>query len=302
MRPVGGATEPATADGFLGSREGGRLETPSGKDAAYENFPVGSWLLPAALRPHVATFYAFARAIDDIADNADLSPDDKIARLEAFERGVVGEAGAGPVVAKAEAMRASLAATGVPVRHCTDLIAAFKQDAVKSRYADWDTLMGYCFKSAAPVGRYLLNLHGGSRHGYGPSDALCNALQVINHLQDCGDDYRTLDRVYLPEDWLRAEGVGVEDLARASLTPGLRRALDRCLDGVDALLGEGRRLPAGLSSRRLALESAVILDIAVTLSAKLRREDPLAGRVALGKPAFVWCGVRGVIRLLTRRE
>ncbi len=277
------------------------LETPSGKDAAYENFPVGSWLLAKALRPHVTTFYAFARAIDDIADNPELAPSDKIARLETFERGVLGEAGAGERVPKAEAMRASLAATGVPARHCLDLIAAFKQDAVKSRYADWDDLMGYCFKSAAPVGRYLLDLHGGSRHGYGPSDALCNALQVINHLQDCGDDYRTLDRVYLPQDWLGAEQSPVEDLARASLTPGLRRVLDRCLDGVDALVIEARRLPSGLVSRRLGLESAVIVDIAMTLSAKLRREDPLARRVALSRPAFLRCGVRGVTLGLLRR-
>ncbi len=296
---MGAAPEQMRA-AVLGGDERRVLETPSGKDAAYENFPVGSWLLPAALRPHVATFYAFARAIDDIADNPALAPDDKITRLGVFARGVLGETGAGPVVAKAEAMRVSLAATDVPPRHCLDLIAAFKQDAVKSRYADWDELMGYCFKSAAPVGRYLLDLHGGSRHGYGPSDALCNALQVINHLQDCGDDYRTLDRVYLPGDWLHAEGAMVEDLGRASLTPGLRRVLDRCLAGVEALLVEARQLPAGLASRRLAMESAVILDIALTLAAKLRREDPLAHRVVLSKPAFLCCGVRGIAAVLTR--
>lgn len=290
---VGAGAEQTAA----GGGRPGILETPSGKDAAYENFPVGSWLLPAALRPHVATFYAFARAIDDIADNPTLTPADKVARLEAFEHALLGEPGAAPV-GKALAMRASLAETGVPARHCMDLIDAFKQDAVKARYADWGTLMGYCIRSAAPVGRYLLDLHGGSRHGYGPSDALCNALQVINHLQDCGDDYRTLDRVYLPEDWLRAERTRVEDLSRASLGPELRRVLDRCLDGIDALLVEARPLPSGLASRRLAMESAVILDIAATLSAKLRREDPLAGRVALGKPAFAWCGVRGVARTL----
>jgi squalene synthase HpnC len=291
-----GAEQPAA-----GSHGSATLEAPSGKDAAYENFPVGSWLLPAALRPHVATFYAFARAIDDIADSSTLTPADKVARLEAFERALLGRPDA-PPVGKALAMRASLAATGVPARHCTDLIAAFKQDAVKSRYADWDDLMGYCIKSAAPVGRYLLDLHGGSRHGYGPSDALCNALQVINHLQDCADDYRTLDRVYLPEDWLRGEGAQVEDLARTSLAPGLRRVLDRCLDGIDALLLEARPLPPGLASRRLAMESAVILDIAAALSTKLRREDPLACRVALGKPAFAWCGVRGVARALSPRR
>jgi squalene synthase HpnC len=276
------------------------LETPSGKNAAYENFPVGSWLLPAALRPHVAVYYAFARAIDDIADNPELAPMDKVARLDAFARGVVGEPTAGPKPAKAEAMRRILDETGISARHCTDLVVAFKQDALKARYADWEELMDYCFKSAAPVGRFLLDLHGGSSRGYGPSDALCNALQVINHLQDCGEDYRELDRVYLPLDWMRAEDADVADLARSALTPALRRVVNRCLDGVDALLREARALPAGLASRRLAMESAAILEIAARLAARLRRQDPLAHRVALGKPAYVWCCVRGLVGLLVR--
>ncbi|MEM5709649.1 hypothetical protein, partial [Elizabethkingia meningoseptica] len=103
------------------------------------------------------------------------------------------------------------------------------------------------------------------------------------------------------EDWLEAEGGKVADLGRNGLSRGLRRVVDRCLDGVEGLLVEARRLPAGLASRRLAMESAVIVDIAVTLSGKLRREDPLAARVALGKPAFVWCGVRGIASVLASR-
>ncbi len=105
------------------------IEAPSGKDAGYENFPVGSWLLPAALRPHVAVFYAYARAIDDIADSPALTPDDKIARLEGFARAIRGEDTSTPELAKAHAMRRVLATTGIPNRHCLDLIDAFKQDA-----------------------------------------------------------------------------------------------------------------------------------------------------------------------------
>lgn len=186
-------------------RQENGVEAPSGKDAAYENFPVGSWLLPAALRPHVARFYAYARAIDDIADSPDLSPDEKVARLDGFARALNGEED-DPAYAKAHAMRQCLDATGITRRHCLDLVSAFKQDAVKGRYASWSELVDYCDRSAAPVGRFLLDLHGGSREGYAASDALCNALQVINHLQDCQDDYRKLDRVYLPLDWMREEG------------------------------------------------------------------------------------------------
>lgn len=269
------------------------VEMPSGKDAAYENFPVGSFLLPAALRPHVAVFYAYARAIDDIADSSELSAAEKVARLEGFARVVRGEDPGDAGYAKASAMRRCLQQTGISPRHCLDLISAFQQDAVKGRYADWADLIDYCNRSASPVGRFLLDLHGGHRDGYGPSDALCNALQVINHLQDCKEDHRVLDRVYLPGDWLAAEGARIADLQQPALTPPLRRVLGRCLDGVDALLGEAATLPGGLRSRRLAMESAAIISIARRLSARLRRDDPLARRVALGKPAFLWCCLRG---------
>ena len=276
--------------------EGG-VETPSGKDSAYENFPVGSWLLPARLRPHIAKFYAFARAIDDIADNPDLAAEDKVRRLDDFEGALLGAHSAGPPLRTAHTMRDSLAETGVTADHCVDLIAAFKQDATKLRYDDWDDLMGYCLLSAAPVGRYLLDLHGGSADGYGPSDALCNALQVINHLQDCKDDYLGLDRVYLPQDWMKDEGVEVTDLAAGQSTPGLRRVLDRTLDATATLMTEARALPGGLKSRRLAIESAAILEIADRLSGLLRHRDPLGPRrVQLTKPGYVWCCVKGAAR------
>ncbi len=277
-----------------------QLETPSGKGAADENFPVGSRLIAPRLRPHVATFYAFARAIDDIADNPALAPEDKIARLDAFAAAVAGGRAA-PGPEKAVRMRESLAATGVTTRHCLDLISAFKQDAVKRRYADWGELMDYCDRSAAPVGRYLLDLHGESRDLWPANDALCNALQVINHLQDCGDDYRRMDRVYLPQDWMAAAGADVSDLGGSRLTPGLRRVIDRCVDGCRQLNAAARALPAGLRSRRLAAESAVILEIARRLTARLGREDPLATRVVLGRGALLGAGITGLIGVLTGR-
>jgi len=273
-------------------------ETPSGKDEAYENFPVGSWMLPAHLRPHIAAFYAFARAIDDIADSSALSPDEKIWRLEGFKRAVEGDEIDDPAYSKAHAMRRSLAVTGTTSRHCADLIAAFKQDAVKLRYKDWNDLMEYCLLSASPVGRYLIDLHGGSADGYGPSDALCNALQVINHLQDCQDDYRTLDRVYLPMNWIEAEGASVDDLDKSVSGAGMRRVVDRALDETETLLHEAARLPKGLVSRRLAMESAAIIDIAWSLVDRLRHRDPLSGRVQLTKPEYFWCCIRGAVSAL----
>ncbi len=166
------------------------VEAPSGKGAADENFPVGSFLLPKRLRAHVATYYAFARAIDDIADDHALAPIEKIRRLRAFDAALKGEPGYGPEFAKAHALRDSMKATNVPTVHGSDLVAAFVQDCEKRRYHSWDEVVGYCEKSANPVGRYLLDLHGEDRSGYRYSDALCTVLQIVNHLQDCADDKR----------------------------------------------------------------------------------------------------------------
>ncbi|MBE9552869.1 MAG: squalene synthase HpnC [Proteobacteria bacterium] len=276
------------------------IETPSGKDAAGENFPVGSFLLPAALRPHVAAFYAFARAADDIADNPAPAADDKIARLTRMAEAVEGAHGDDSALALAHRMRESLADTGVPARHCLDLLDAFRQDAVKQRYENWDDLMDYCLRSAAPVGRYLMDLHGEDRALRPAADALCNALQVLNHLQDCGEDFREMDRVYIPEPWLAAEGLNVESLSAAASPPGLRRVLDRLLDGTDELLNTAAPLAGRMKSRRLAMETAAIQAIARKLAAELRRRDPLAERVKLGRIGYVVCMLEGIWKGIVR--
>lgn len=277
------------------------VETPSGKGSGDENFPVGSWLLPARLRPDIARYYAFARAIDDIADNPALEPQEKIRRLDGFARALeTGEGG--PEFAKALSLRASMIETGVPFRHGLDLTVAFKQDAVKRRYRDWDDLMGYCNNSAAPVGRYLIDLHGEGRHCYAASDALCNALQVLNHLQDCQADYRNLDRVYLPEPWLAEAGGTVGDLDAARASPALRRTIDRCLDGTAELVRQARPLPDLFRNRRFAMEAAFIWRIADRLLEELRRRDPLAERVVLTKGQFAASGLWGVAQALLGRR
>lgn len=271
-------------------------ETPSGKGAADENFPVGSWLIPRALRPHVASYYAFARAIDDIADNPAIPADDKIARLDGFAAALTGENN-DPAYAKAHALRKTLLATGISAAHGLDLISAFKQDAVKPRYETWDELIDYCLRSAAPVGRFLCDLHGEDKALYPLSDALCNALQVINHLQDCAKDYADMDRVYLPQEWMRAEGTTVADLKNPAATPGLRRVLDRCVAGTETLMIEARKLPKTMKHRSLAAETAIIVSIADALTRRLGHQDPLAMRVALGPLGYLTAATRGLLRL-----
>jgi farnesyl-diphosphate farnesyltransferase len=268
------------------------VEAPSGKGRGDENFPVGSWLIRRDLRVHVHAFYRFARNADDIADSPVLSADEKIRRLDRMAAILNGAPGIDSPAASA--MRASLAATGVTAQHCHDVLRAFRQDAVKLRYRDWDDLMEYCRYSAAPVGRQLLDLHGEGRHTWPASDALCAALQVLNHLQDCAADYRSLDRVYVPLNDLAAEGCTVDALTAPATSPALRRVLDRLLDKTEALIATARNLAPGIAARGLRLESAVIVALAARLARRLRRSDPLAGRVALSKGDFAASFLTGV--------
>jgi farnesyl-diphosphate farnesyltransferase len=273
--------------------ESGTVETPSGKGRSGENFPVGSWLIRRDLRPHVHAFYRFARNADDIADNPALSPDDKLRRLDRMAAILDGAPGSDSPVASA--MRASLAETGVTAQHCHDVLHAFRLDTTKLRYRDWDDLMEYCRYSASPVGRQLLDLHGESRDTWPPSDALCCALQVLNHLQDCAADYRALDRVYLPLDQLAAAGSTVEALSAPAASPGLRRVIDSLLDQTEALIAEARGLPPRVAARGLRWESAVIVALAARLARRLRQGDPLATRVKLGKNDFAAAFLTGIL-------
>jgi farnesyl-diphosphate farnesyltransferase len=263
------------------------VETWSGKDRGDENFPVGSLLIRRDLRAHVHAFYTFARNADDIADSAELSSDDKIARLDTMEDVLLGRRDADSP--SAVRLRASLAETGVTPLHAADLLIAFRRDATKRRYADWDELFDYCRYSAMPVGRHVLDLHDEDRATYEPSDALCVSLQVLNHLQDCAKDLSALDRCYLPLDLLACSGASVRDLRNSAETPGLRRAFAVLLDHVDALNAAAIELPRRTRSRRLRLETAVIVGLAHRLARRLRRGDPLARRVKLTRGDFVLC-------------
>ncbi|MDC0190624.1 squalene synthase HpnC [Rhodospirillales bacterium] len=263
------------------------IEIPSGKDKAYENFPVGSLFVPSRLRPHVNTFYNFARAIDDIADSNSIEALEKIERLTGFENAILGKDKTSSGYSKAHSMRLSLQETGVTNRHCIELIKAFKQDATKLRYENWDELIDYCQMSAAPVGRYLLDLHGESNKKYQASDALCNALQVLNHLQDCKDDYVTLNRVYLPLDWMKHNGLEVECLDAPKSRPELKSLIHRVLDSTAELINLAQYLPIDLTNKRLAMEAGAILGVASRLEQKLRRKDPLAESVNLSRTQYV---------------
>lgn len=244
----------------------------SGKGHKDENFPVASWVLKREHRSPVMAFYRFARAADDIADHETATPAEKLRRLAAMRRGLDGAADG---AAEALALRPVLAARGLDDVHARDLIDAFEQDVTVHRYADWDSLIGYCRLSAMPVGRFVLDVHGEDRATWPASDALCAALQVINHLQDCAKDYRAIDRCYLPAETLAATGARVEDLAAPAASPELLAAIRILATRTRRLLADSAGFAGMIRDRRLAVEVAVIHRLASDLTQRLLTRDPL---------------------------
>ena len=269
----------------------------SGKSHRDENFPVASLLAPRYRAP-VLAFYHFVRAGDDVADHATLAPDKKLALLDGLARALTGEGPSDPV---AEPLRQTLAERNLTPRHALDLIEAFKLDVTKTRYRDFDDLVDYCRLSAMPVGRYVLDVHGESRDTWAASDKLCAALQIINHLQDCGKDFRALDRVYLPADALAAHGARVDMLGAERAAPELRATIVDLARRTEGLLTESAVFPAQVRDLRLAMNVAAIQKLAERLTAGLLVRDPLSEKVHASKAEFILTALAAVGGVLARR-
>ncbi|ARP98427.1 squalene synthase HpnC [Pseudorhodoplanes sinuspersici] len=270
----------------------------SGKGHRDENFPVASHLVSARHRPIIMAFYDFARAADDIADHATLTPDEKFVQLDRLEASLTGTGADDPTGLR---LRAALMDCNLPPRHALDLLKAFRQDVTKTRYADWDELIGYCTYSAMPVGRFVLDVHGEDVSTWAASDVLCTVLQIINHTQDCGKDYRNLDRVYIPQDMLAAAGATTAMLGAAYATPQLLNCLHRLTDRTQVYFDASPSLAGEIKDTRLACEVAAIDALARKLLAILKQGDPLKDKVHLGKGAMLATMITAVAGTLVRR-
>jgi len=260
----------------------GPVWDPGEKTHRDENFPVASSIVSEKHRPVILAFYRFARAADDIADDPDLPEAEKIRKLDAFEDTLMGW---NDNVAEALPLRAAIAERGLSPQHAQDLLIAFRMDASKNRYANWDELIHYCNYSACPVGRFVLDVHGESRDTWPANDALCTALQINNHLQDCGADYRRLNRVYIPQDTLAARNVPTEALACAKSSPDLLACIRELAQKTDEVL-DAADLSRRIGDLRLSLEVGAIEGLARKITAMLKKRDPLSERVHLSKYGF----------------
>jgi squalene synthase HpnC len=256
----------------------------SGKDHRQENFPVASFLIAPKHRPAILAFYRFVRAADDVADHPTAAPDKKLELLEQMRASLAGESDAVP---EGVGLRAALAERGMAATHAFDLLEAFRRDVTKLRYADWDDLLDYCRYSAMPVGRFVLDVHGEDKGLWAANDALCAALQIINHLQDCAKDYQELDRVYLPQDAMAAAGIHPEVLSEPAAGAELLAVIADLARRNAALLAQSKAFARGIKDGRLALEVDLIQTLAEDLNAKLGQRDPLSQTVHHSKTDVV---------------
>jgi len=251
----------------------GVADLQSGKGHKNENFPVASFLIAPQNRPPVLAFYNFVRTADDVADHASAPAEEKLQLLEQMRASLEGQSDAVPEGVR---LRTVLKERNLSPVHALDLLEAFRRDCTKLRYHDWDDLIDYCRYSAMPVGRFVLDVHGESQSLWPANDALCAALQVINHLQDCAKDYRELNRVYIPEPMLTAAGITVAALGEDRANPALAGVISALARKNAELLEVSRPFARGIRDGRLALEVDLIQTVADDLNRLLIHRDPLS--------------------------
>jgi squalene synthase HpnC len=237
----------------------------------YENFPVASVLLPRALRYPVSVIYRFARTADDFADEGNIPAAQRLALLDGYRAELRRlESGDPPAAPLFRDLGEVIRAHRLPFRPLHDLLDAFSQDVTQSRYANFDELMGYCRRSADPVGRLMLHLYGAAgEENFAQSDRICSALQLINFWQDVEIDFR-MNRVYLPQDDMARFGVNENQLRAGDAAGGWWELMRFQAERARAMMLAGAPLAARLPGR-------IGLEIRAVVQGGLRILDKIEG-------------------------
>lgn len=265
------------------------------KQAKDENFPVGL-LTGKRLRPLVAAYYKAARQADDIADNPALSPDAKTAELDAAEAAFYGNYPQSERYSAMFELGKIFQEQNLDARLYTDLLTAFRRDAVNQKVEIWEQLLDYCRYSAAPVGRFMLAVHGESLSARPPADTLCAVLQIVNHLQDIKYDILSAGRVYLPEQMMAQYGITANDLCLSSCTPALKRLIGEICTRLRKMLDDASVLPAIVRSFRLKAELGVIFSLTNSMLKKIEKGDVLASEIKLSRWDWLKALVTGTLK------
>lgn len=256
----------------------------STRTASTENFPVAAWFLARDVRAQVMAFYRLARLADDCADDPTRSPAERLAALAETRTSTL-FTNFNTLCVDIEARRAM-----------EQLFQSFAADCSRSHpVPDWPALFALCQLSAEPVGRFLLVIHGETTgetaaQAQHSADALCTALQILNHIQDCRDDWVRLGRIFIP-------GILPHHLNAPRCSPDLRYVLNHALDQVDTLLLRAEPLPASIRNRRLRLQASLTLSLGKHLAQHLRQADPLQGATALPRYAVLRAVLAGFWRM-----
>ena len=254
----------------------------------YENFPVASFVLPRRLRPAVSAIYRFARTADDIADEGDVAAAVRLAELDAMRRQLQRiTAGGAPETPVFAALQHALLQHRLPSQPLYDLLDAFGQDVIQTRYRDFPDLLDYCRRSANPVGRLLLHLYDAAgAENLRRSDAICTSLQLINFWQDVAIDWRK-GRVYLPQDEMERFGATEVQIEAGRVDDNWRRLMRFQIARARDLMREGAPLGRALPGR-IGLELRLIVAGGLRILEKL---DHCGGDVFQRRPllrAFDW--------------
>ncbi len=251
----------------------------------YENFPVASLLVPARLRQPIEVIYRFARSADDIADEGDASPEERLAGLAAYQAELDRiAAGTPPQTQLFVALAEVITAHTLPIQLFRDLLDAFAQDVIKKRYTDYPELLDYCRHSANPVGRLVLHLFGRTEPEYlEQSDCICSALQLINFWQDVAIDWQK-DRVYIPQSDFPHFKVDEDDIANRRWSANWAALMDFEIDRTTDLMQRGAPLVHALPGR-LGWEIRLTIQGGLRILERIRqvRGDVFTRRPKLGK-------------------
>lgn len=277
-----------------------RLE--QSKTSTQENFPVGSFLIPAKLRPHVFAYYNFARCADDIADSSTLSSEEKIEKLNRLENVLLGKETGDDSTISAVCLAKSLEITKINPELATDLLIAFRQDAKGFQYDTFFELMNYCKYSACPVGRYMLDLTGEAKEAYKSSDILCSALQIINHIQDAKKDWLEMKRAYLPLNFMKEQNITYDCLTEEKETAEFTNVKLKMAELTQGLLKDSSALPMLIFNKGLRMEVCVIHNLAVRLLAKLEKNDILTKHLKLSKTDWLLGTICGIGNGICRKK
>lgn len=250
-----------------------------------DNFPVGSWLFPKKARKAIWHFYIFARNADDIADDPLIDAKEKLHRLEIL-RLALGSGNRKLAPDWAHPHLLDIDEGKISAGYGLTLLAAFIQDVKQNRYGTFDELLDYCRKSAVPVGQTVLELCGENQADKAAADALCIVLQLLNHLRDAEKDYRTLNRIYLPQAFLQKTGARESDLTAPEFSQGLKETYRLYLSECAYLLARAAPLMPTVKSLRLRWELSLTFELALTLYHRLSQSASPAERVII--PRWHW--------------